>query len=200
MGRRAANAKENDMRIRLMATVIIVACLAVVAIFYWPSIKRALFTPVEPLPVAKVSIPERPMLETVPMSEASIASFTMRRFSSVGSMEGYSRRCLSTFASAFPGQHNASELIAGRGEKFQVNDALVPGLPFRRFIFGGEDLAGCFLFYQHGGVRFPRFCLVLIKLPRGEIDAVVETRKPASNLNELRTLLLSKQYSETAKC
>lgn len=104
--------------------------------------------------------------------------------------------CTSAFWSSFsfPAGQTAADGIpmADSGQVFQYSDAWQPGAPpLRRLIFAGELATGCFIYYQRGGLMFPRSCLAVMDYKKGRAVWVGETGREAYDLPELRKLLIT---------
>ena len=109
--------------------------------------------------------------------------------------------CRSTFDSSFA--HNlgaaasSKEIeLANPGQMFQSSDALIEGAPFRRLEFAGLGTGRCFVYYQHGGTMYPRFCLAVMDNANGKMLWVGEARKQARNLDQLRKMLLRGDFMD----
>jgi hypothetical protein len=142
------------------------------------------------------TIIQRPRLKTTNTTNETAerilgAEFAIRqRIAEIGAP------CISSFSSSFPGRssQNGSIEIADPGDIFQYSDALFPKAPFRRLVFAGETSTRCFIYYQHGGVDYPRFCLAVMDYSKGRAIWVGEARTEAPNLGALRGMLRSNQF------
>jgi hypothetical protein len=124
-------------------------------------------------------------------------------FSIVKLAEKIAPDCRSTFDSSFahsPGAAASSKEIelANPGQMFQLSDALIEGAPFRRLEFSGLGTGRCFVYYQHGGSMYPWFCLAVMDNANGKMLWVGEARKKARNLDQLRKMLLRRDFMDTS--
>ena len=137
----------------------------------------------------------RPLLATVVVSGVSRESLLSGNYSLVFRFRDLSEECKTGFLSSFtPGESGkiSSADIADPESPFQSSDALVEGLPYRRLIFAGQGSGRCFIYYQHGGTMYPRWCLaVLDESNRKPLWIGMRIGSPpAQDINELRAQLL----------
>lgn len=124
-------------------------------------------------------------------------------FKIVNRVEEIPENCASVFESSFVSASGAvpkrgEVKLANPGQVFQSSDALVPGAPFRRLEFAGLGSRRCFIHYQSGGKMYPSFCLAVIDYADTRCIWVGECRKKATSLADLRSMLLRRQFGDTA--
>ncbi|MBZ5700713.1 MAG: hypothetical protein LAN84_02570 [Acidobacteriia bacterium] len=146
----------------------------------------------------------RPRLYTTSVSDSLRVRLLDGEFSVLPAVNEIPQDCRSTFNSAFTYPHVTTAEskkieLANPDEMFQDSDALVPGLPFRRLVFAGARSDRCFIYYQHGGTMYPRFCLAVMDNIHGKMLWVGESRKQARHLEELRLMLLRNDFLGTTE-
>jgi hypothetical protein len=158
----------------------------------------------EKLPTPQEESPEqRPLLATVAASESGRQNLIAYDFGLVNRFRDFSNGCRTGFLSSFTAVKSgklSSADIADPGELFQDSDALVQGLPYRRLILGGQRSDRCFIYYQHGGTMYARWCLAVID-ESSEKPLWVGIRfgsDPAQTLDELRGQLLRGAFRDDA--
>ena len=172
------------------AAVAIIAVLAAVA-GIWIKYRSP-----EKLPAHREDQPKtRPLLATVAASGVNRESLLSGDYSLFFRFRDLSEECKTGFLSSFiPGEAGkiSSADIADPGSPFQSSDALVEGLPYRRLIFAGQKPGRCFIYYQHGGTMYPRWCLaVLDESNRKPLWIGMQIGSPpAQDIDELRAHLL----------
>lgn len=103
-----------------------------------------------------------------------------------------------SFVSGTGAAPSAGEVsLADPGQPFQSSDDLVPGVPFRRLVLAGVGPNSCFIYYQHGGSMYPRFCLAVIDRAQKKVVWLGESSKEARSIGELRRMLLSQQFCDS---
>jgi hypothetical protein len=176
------------------ATVAIIAVLAAVT-GIWIKYRSP-----EQLPAHREDQPKtRPLLATVAASGVNRESLLSGNYSPVVRFRDLSEECKTGFLSSFiPGESGkiSSADIADPGSLFQSSDAPVEGLPYRRLIFAGQGAGRCFIYYQHGGTMYPRWCLaVLDESNRKPVWIGMRIGSlPAQNIDELREQLLGGMF------
>jgi hypothetical protein len=141
----------------------------------------------------------RPLLHTIHLSDTA----RNQMLDGISTTSALSRECDSIFQSAFvnlrvSGPQSERVEFSGPGEPFQDSDIITPGRRFRRLIFFGQGKDRCLIYYQHGGVMYPRFCLVVIDEKDKKIIWAGEERREARNLSELRKMLRSAYFDDTS--
>jgi len=185
-------------KILFRAGVVVLGVFVAAAIGYKVALRGK---PVPPMPVGRLSRQnpehggERAVLDT--MSSSSIernhvldGSFTIIRLTGE-----IAKGCRDIFDSSFVPGSGPIEL-ADPGELFQFSDALIEGAPFRRLEFAGMAPNKCFIYYQHGGTMYPRFCLALMDNSNRKMLWVGVAAKHAANVQELRKMLLRGDFAD----
>jgi hypothetical protein len=128
-------------------------------------------------------------------------------FKSVYRVQDVSQTCWSSFNSSFVGNPGTISKglevpFADPGQPAQYGDSLIPDAPFRQLVFAGQGPKSCFVYFQHGGVDHPSYCLAVLYNASGKPIWVGEARKKVRNLRELRSLLSTHQFDDTSgpKC
>lgn len=158
----------------------------------------------EKLPAHREDQPKtRPLLATVAASGVIRESLLSGNYSLVFRFRDLSEGCKTGYLSSFtPGESGkiSSADIADPGSPFQSSDALVEGLPYRRLIFAGQRSDRCFIYYQHGGTMYPRWCLaVLDESSREPLWIGIRIGSPpAKDIAELRAQLLNGAFRDDA--
>lgn len=122
----------------------------------------------------------------------------------VRQMKDIPSSCATVFESSFmthSGSHaNPGEIrFANPGEAFQASDNIVnPGLPFRRLEFAGLGATKCFIHYHRGGGQPAAFCLAVMDYANQKTVFVGEAPRAAKNLDELRRMILGRQFEDIA--
>src|SRR5260370_1311878 len=122
-------------------------------------------------------------------------------FKIVNQMAEITQGCREIFESSFTtpvgAPASAGQLaVADPGHDFESTDAIRGGLPFRRLEFGGLGGSRCFIYYQHGGAMYPRFCLAVIDTEHTKTLWVGEARERARDLEQLRGMLLHGDFDD----
>lgn len=123
-------------------------------------------------------------------------------FGIVHRMQDVSEGCISVLDSSF---HNNSGTVpkkeeirfADPGQPAQYGDSLIPDAPFRQLVFAGQSPKTCFVYYQHGGVTHPSYCLAIMDQVVRKTIWVGEARKKTESLAELRSFLSEGQIDDT---
>jgi hypothetical protein len=202
---------ERKLPKRRVATILLFLSGAIVvlggfAFFLWSRTYR----PVPPPTVSAQKQPElpkserRPFLHTIHLSDADRNQILEGSFRISTLSQNITSECDSTLQSAF-GRFAANAKqpqerveFAAPSQPFQDTDDLKAALPFRRLLFTGEGSGRCFIYYQHGGVMYPRFCLVVIDEVNKRLIWAGEARKEAHNLSELRTMLSRSDFYDNS--
>ena len=128
-------------------------------------------------------------------------------FKSVYRVQDVSQSCWSAFNSSFvsnPGtiSQGLEVPFADPGQPAQYGDSIIPDAPFRQLVFAGQGPKTCFVYFQHGGVNHPSYCLAVLDNASGKLIWVGEAREKGRNLRELRSLLSTHQFDDTSgsKC
>jgi hypothetical protein len=146
--------------------------------------------------------PDHVRLKTVSLPEAASRHLLDGDFTIVKQMERTTGGCRDIFESSFDsfsGKVASREqvVIADPGHAFEASDEIQGGLPFRRLEFAGLSKSGCFIYYQHGGSMFPRFCLAVMDNEHRKMLLVGEARKQARDFDQLRVMLLRGDFIDT---
>lgn len=181
----------------------VIALLVVLAVFW--ATPRPRSSPLLSLPNAKKQAfePADPYrLGTRAVSAVTREHLLDSEFKLVNQVSQIPQNCISSFDSSFTNAEGAPAgarvQLADPGQPFQYSDAIVPGLPFRRLLFAGIAPESCFVYYQHGGVMYPSYCLVVSDKSSTHAIWVGESRKRANNLQDLRSMLVRSEFSDTA--
>ncbi len=186
-----------------MILVVVIVFLIVGGVVGIVEYESALRTNSVPPPNANdPQLDSRPLLSTVPLPTATRDHLLDGGFNTVNLFEKISLNCMSAFESSFVSSSGAARNskieLANPGKIFQSSDALIEGAPFRRLEFAGMGTSSCFIYYQHGGTMYPRFCLAIMNNDNQKMLWVGETRKQAHNLDQLRHMLLKGDFIDTS--
>jgi hypothetical protein len=187
----------------------ILSCFAVgIGIFAMVLVVRAWKSLGQPIPQLEVkrAEPEEPdmfYLSTASVSDDVRSHLLDGDFKIVRRVNEIPTSCRLIFESSFKTASGSRAKpgtisLADPGESFQASDNIVPGLPFRRLELAGLGGTKCFLHYQNGGQMFVSFCLAVIDYPNQQTIWVGEFQKVARNMDELRRMILQRQFGDTA--
>ena len=185
----------------IVAAFIAVGCVAIIKYECWLRKPPALL---EKPKKNDIQAQSRALLSTISRPSPERNHLLDGSFSVVRLRENITGDCRSVFESSFinDDKKKATNLtttkLANPGQVFQSSDALIQGAPFRRLEFAGETIGRCFIYYQHGGVMYPRFCLVVIDTRSQRAIWVGEARKRAKELYQLRSMLLRGEFNDTS--
>jgi len=190
----------------LLAVVILVIGVCVAGVVRYELALRV--KPVPPAPSANElqqspQADDRPRLSTISLPSTTRDHLLDGSFKLVTLAEKIAPDCSSTFDSSFAHASRAAATpkeieLANPGQKFKSSDALIEGAPFRRLEFAGLETGRCFIYYQHGGTMYPRFCLAVMDNANGKMLWAGEARKQARNLDQLRKMLLRGDFTDTS--
>jgi hypothetical protein len=122
-------------------------------------------------------------------------------FKIVFRMRDMSQSCWNSLNSSFVSNPKAISKsgdvpFADPGQPAQYGDSLKPDAPFRRLVFAGEGPRTCFVYFRHGGVNHPSYCLAVFDDTTRKPIWVGEARVQVRNLPELRSLLSKNQFDD----
>jgi len=120
-------------------------------------------------------------------------------FMVVHHMQDIPEGCVLLFYSSFV-QLSAYEGRVGfadPGQPAQYGDSLIPNAPFRQLVFAGQDPNRCFVYYQHGGVNRPSYCLAVMDHVNKKMIWVGEATDKVNSIEELRALLSQDKFNDT---
>jgi len=149
--------------ILLLALVALTAVCAVGLFRFGAALREKPLSPVSPLKEPhQVIDSEGALLRTIPHPSSTRDHLLDGRFRIVTTTEGIPKNCKSIFDSSFTNTPetaaNQAEIeLANPGQLFQMSDAEIPGVPFRRLVFAGFRAGSCIIYYQHGGTMFLAF-------------------------------------------
>jgi hypothetical protein len=120
-------------------------------------------------------------------------------FKIVFRMRDMSQSCWNSLNSSFVSNPKAISKsgdvpFADPDQPAQYGDSLIPDAPFRRLVFAGEGPRTCFVYFRHGGVNHPSYCLAVFDDTTRKPIWVGEARVQVRNLPELRSLLSKNQF------
>ena len=142
---------------------------------------------------------ERPLLKTIHMLPSTRDHLLDGNFKILSKEDAIPAECRSAFYSSFSpsgiGQLEEFKL-ADPGQPYQASDALVPGLPFRRLVFAGQQAGRCFVYYKHGGVTNPSYCVAVIDISTNKLLWVGRSFEEASGVQKLRAMLRSGKFQD----
>jgi hypothetical protein len=141
-------------------------------------------------------------LNEIPMANTASGHQLDGDFKTVYRVSDISRSCWNSFNSSFVsnlGKNLNGEVpFADPGQPAQYGDSLIPDAPFRQLVFAGQSPRTCFVYFQHGGVNHPSYCLAVMDNAIGKPIWAGEVRKKVRNLRELRSLLSTHQFDDTS--
>jgi hypothetical protein len=142
-----------------------------------------------------------PVLLKLSDSAADAHDLLDGEFSTSGRVSEINGDCMSAFESSFvktDGTALSGKVdVADPGQPFQFSDALAEGLPFRQLVLAGMGSKSCFIYYQHGGRMYPSYCLAVMDLGMKKAVWVGESNKKAGTIEELRSELRRRQFSDS---
>ncbi|MGC1267197.1 MAG: hypothetical protein WA853_13000, partial [Candidatus Acidiferrum sp.] len=147
--------------------------------------------------------PDRIRLNTLPAPNSIASHLLDGNFKIVNRMDDLTEDCTSIFDSAFVNSSGVARAIASAvsladpAQDFQTSDDVRPGLPFRRLVLAGLGHKSCFIYYEHGGAMYPSSCLALMDYSQKRAIWVGESRKKATTLEDLRSMLSTDQFADT---
>ena len=120
-------------------------------------------------------------------------------FKIVYQMRDMSQNCWNSLNSSFVSNPKAISKsgdvpFADPGQPAQYGDSLIPDAPFRQLVFAGQGPRTCFVYFRHGGVNHPSYCLAVFDDATRKPIWVGEARVKVRNLRELRSLLSRNQF------
>ena len=148
--------------------------------------------------------PDHVRLSTIPASSPNRNHLLDGDFKIVNRVRDVAEGCRYIFDSSFvnssgSAQTTASTInLADPGQEFQTSDDVRPGLPFRRLVLAGLGHKTCFVYYEHGGAMYPSSCLAVMDYSQKRAIWVGESRKKAETVEELRSMLTTGQFADTA--
>jgi hypothetical protein len=120
-------------------------------------------------------------------------------FKIVYRMRDMPQSCLNSLNSSFVGNSKAISKsgdvpFADPGQPAQYGDSLIPDAPFRQLVFAGQGPRTCFVYFQHGGVDHPSYCLAVFDNANRKPIWVGEARVKVRSLRDLQSLLSRNQF------
>ncbi|HET6844377.1 MAG TPA: hypothetical protein VFK06_22245 [Candidatus Angelobacter sp.] len=176
----------------LCLIVIIVITMSAVGVFKYKAALRQ--QPMPPAPTIKLvqQIPKResrPLLNTLALPPGARQHLLDGTFTLVTFSQSIAQGCRAVFDASFTPAISTDIELANPGNMFQSSDAFIQGAPFRRLVFAGQRTGRCFIYYQHGGTMYPRFCLAVMDDEHQGMLWAGETSKEGHTLEQLRIML-----------
>jgi hypothetical protein len=148
--------------------------------------------------------PDNVHLKTVSLPGTASRHLLDGDFTIVDRVEGITEGCRDVFEGSFVALSGSAVPstrveIVNPGPEFETTDVIRGGLPLRRLEFAGLNKDRCFLFYEHGGAMYPRFCLAVMNTTTRKVLWVGEASKKAHGLLQVRQMLLKGGFNGQPK-
>jgi len=182
----------------LLVSIVALGLFVVTTIGYKLAVRGKSAPPIPILRQSKENLQRRgegTVLNTMSLPSDERRHLLDGNFDVVRITDKIANNCRYTFDSSVAPGSGAIEL-ANPGQIFQFSDALIKDAPYRRLEFAGSAPNRCFLYYQHGGTMYPRFCLAVMDNSNRKILWVGVARKRAANVQELREMLLREDFDD----
>ena len=181
-----------NMRPRLMILGLGLAVLVGGGVYLYVRL-RSVEYPIKLQAIEKIAPPrdlEPEHLETTALLGGREEHLLDGKFAIATQYEKIPENCKSPFNSSFLKSEGEGLIpMANPGEPFEFADAIAPGLPFRQLLFGGTGPDSCFIYYQHGGAMYPRYCMAVMRYSEPKAIWVGDTSAKVRNVDALRRLL-----------
>lgn len=156
----------------------------------------------EELKAERLAVQDPILLNKITGSDSVDGHLLDGSFTNVNRMKDLSEDCASGLYSSFLNMSgktpSRSEIrIANVGQPAQFGDVLITDAPFRGLLLAGLGSKTCFIYYQHGGMNDPSYCLAVVDYAARKTIWVGDVRYKARSLQELRIFLYKHRIDDT---